>query len=66
MTCPTCRHENHPGARLCAQCGSELAATCGDRAECERQLREARRSYAAMEAAGHAERIAARLSLPPT
>ena len=28
MTCPSCGHENRPGAKFCLECGSPLARTC--------------------------------------
>jgi len=28
MTCPSCRAENPPGSRFCAQCGAEIAVVC--------------------------------------
>jgi len=28
MHCPVCGHENQPGSKFCAQCGTELTVTC--------------------------------------
>jgi class 3 adenylate cyclase/tetratricopeptide (TPR) repeat protein len=28
VVCPVCSHQNEPGSRFCAQCGTELTVTC--------------------------------------
>ena len=36
MTCPSCAHENRPGAKFCEECGTPLKRAC---ASCGGELR---------------------------
>lgn len=35
VRCPSCQHENRPGAKFCKECGASLARAC---ANCETEL----------------------------
>jgi Double zinc ribbon len=30
MKCPSCQHENRPGAKFCEECATPLARTCSN------------------------------------